>query len=340
MLLLTEPGDTSQTLACRILGDPDDSYANKLREMNKNTLAYTSLAGDYYIPDQLIWCPEFSELDNYPDHREMILSEAQFIPSWGKANISKLQNQGVDMNDLIATSQVIQDHNRSESNKKDHAIISGMVAQAGLESFSRAIEHGAYPAEQFSQTIERLDAVMADLLKVKKSGNTELVRSTRNKFKQLYKESIETLQHNTKLYKNRLSLKTAKILPSMNKLEKLATKKGIMISDLQDVRVLEKIARYGHWAGRGCFAFSIVLGASEVYEAYKNDEDWITKAVGVGTETLITWAAGALLLTLTPAGWAVLAGAAITEGIALNLGGNYIETITETWVHKHLHNII
>lgn len=73
---------------------------------------------------------------------------------------------------------------------------------------------------------------------------------------------------------------------------------------------------------------------------YQKDEDWVAKAVGVGAETLITWAAGALLLTLTPAGWVVLAGAAIAEGMALNLGGDYIEQVSETWAHKHLHNLI
>lgn len=344
MLLLTEPGDTSQTLACRILGNPDDSYAKKLREMNKNTLAYTSLENDYYLPDQLIWCPEFSQLDNHPAHREMILSETQFIPSGAKANISKLQSQGVDVNDTIAAAKVVQDHNQSNFTKKDHAIISGMVAQAGFNAFSQSIGHAAKPAERFTRSMNALNSTLKDLLDAKRSGNKALTKKLRAQLKEAYTKTTKTLARDTQLYKNRLFLKTNKIFPSASWLEKKATKKGIMINDLQDVRILEKIGRYGRWAGRGCFAFTIALGISEVYDAYQKKEDWVAKAVGVTAEIIATMAAGsAIVFLLTPLGWVALAGAAVAEGFMLTFGGDFIENLAEKithWADGYIREII
>ncbi len=57
----------------------------------------------------------------------------------------------------------------------------------------------------------------------------------------------------------------------------MAYKKGIFINDLADVEVMGNIAEYGKMAGRTCFIFSVVLGASEVYHAFKEHEDWIAK---------------------------------------------------------------
>lgn len=324
MLLLTEPGDTAASIACRILDKPDESYAKKFHQMNKDTLAYTSIEGDSYIPDQLVWCPDFSELDNHPVQREIIQNETNFIPSKGKANISKLQNANIDMNNLIATSKIIKNHNQTKQDENP-AIISGMVARAGIESFSRSIEHAFHPAEKFSESMSELNNSLSRLLKAKKSGSKDAVRMARQRFKEIYQYTMENLAHDTKLYKNRLSLKTGKILPSANRLEKLATKKGIMVYDLEDVRVLEKIARYGHWAGRACYLFSIGLGAREVVEAYKEDQDWIAKAVGVSAEIGAAWLLGKALLFFTPAGWVALVGTAILEGAIIATTGQGIE---------------
>lgn len=58
---------------------------------------------------------------------------------------------------------------------------------------------------------------------------------------------------------------------------------------------------------------------------YQKDEDWVAEAAGVGTEIGAIWLAGELLLALAPAGWIVLTGAAIAEGVALTLGGERLK---------------
>ena len=131
------------------------------------------------------------------------------------------------------------------------------------------------------------------------------------------------------------------MLNSSKRLEYRIRRKHIYINDLDDVKTLGKIARYGKWLGCAGFVFAAAYGADQVYETYKKRGDWIAQVIGLGTEFGVLAGVGEALLLLTPVGWVATACVAITEGVLFAVGGHAIEHYTEeavSWAQRHLLN--
>ncbi len=338
MITFTGVDDTPASVTHRVLGYNDDSYAKKLWNMNERSFARQLFSDSgLFARNRAVWLPGFSERESDQDWVNRHLHRLDFIPSWGRSNIVRLQKAGVDMNRLISIGKSTRYSNRV--NAVNSPLITGAFAgNASFESFSRMVERTAHPAEKFSKAMENLNEKTAHLLKVHRVVHTEEegkqvqneVNAARAEVDAAAKDVGETLKSSAKIYNNRLRLKTKLMLKDPSLIRAAASKRNILLGDFDDVKMLSKIARHGKWAGRGCFVLSALLGADEVYQTYEDGGDAFKKAVGVGAELGAIWAVGeGLLLLFTPAGWVTLVCIAIAEGIILTLGGNVVEKFGE-----------
>lgn len=102
-----------------------------------------------------------------------------------------------------------------------------------------------------------------------------------------------------------------------------------MIYDLDDVKSLSQVGAFGarasKWVGRGGAVIGYAAGGYEVYQTYKRGGDWQDQAVGIGTEMIAIETAGAIMLELTPVGWAATIAVGVGEGLAYAFAGGKIE---------------
>jgi len=341
MIIFTRGYETVGMLTHDILGYNDESYANKLIIANQNTFNGRLLREQgFYWPNRALWIPEVSRLDNDPQLRNIILHRCDCIPSWGRANLVKLQKHKVNINHLVGAGKCIRQHNRV--NYADgQGIATSLGAQAAAESMFRGAERAAKPAEQFTRQMKNLNNHLKNLVALRKAGKDGAeIQSAREAYKTAYKEAQYSLNHSAKLYARRLSHKASKYLISAKHSELIANKKGIFIDSLDDIKILGRIARYGKGIhGLGYIAIA-GLGVDEVYDTYKEGGDWEAKAVGLGVEIgSIQFAGAVMLFFITPAGWIATIAVAIGEGIAYTAGGKFIDYKTEEgyeWIKKHL----
>ncbi len=332
MIIFTKGNETLGSLVHDILGYNDESYGKKIIAANRNSINGAQyIEQGYFWPNRALWLPEISRLDNDPDIRDIILHRCDFIPSWGRANLVKLQKHRVNINHLIGVGKCIRQHNRV--NYADgKGIAASLGAQATAESMFRLGERAAKPAEQFTNQMKRLNTQLKNLVALRKAGKSaEEIQSARTAYQATYKETQYALNHGAKLYAKRLSHKATKYLMSAKHSESIAYKKGIFIDALDDVKMLARIARYGKWAGRGFYMFSALLGIDEVFDTYEEGGDWEATAVGVGSEMAIIMGLGQIMLLFTPAGWVTTVAIAIGEGLLYTKMGNSIKTWTENW---------
>jgi hypothetical protein len=335
---LAEPMDNSRSIAHRVLGYPDESYAQKIWGMNKTGFACHVMNGSgEYMAHYPVWLPGYSRLDDDPIVRESLMNRVNFMPSAARRNLLTLQKHGVDVNHLVGMSRAIQQSNR-DNYSEGEGIAASLGVKAGVETVHRTIERSTHPAEIFSRKINRLNQTIKDMVKAQNepvytgepmlAGEQQLMihQEYKKACEIAYKDAVHSLNHEGKLYANRIAMKASKALSmSVMELQRVARKHGFLVSDLNDVKLLDKIGRYGKWAGKGCFLFSAALGVDEVYETYKHGGDAFKKSVGVGLELGVAYAVGEAFLLATPAGWVALAGLAIVEGVTLALSSKYVE---------------
>lgn len=339
MITMSQAGDTPYSIAARVLGSPDESYAKAIYQANLTSFANEVMNNcGIYAANRAVWLPGVSHIDDDTELRNHIIHKLDYIPSWGRSNLAKLQRSRVDINHMIGSAKAIRKHNRVNY-QEGQGIATSLGAKAAVETVHRGAERITRQGEIFSGKMRELNDNLKNLLETRQEGDHIATTAARDSFRASYQDAVETLNHDAKIFASRTSKKTAKYFMSPKHMEMVARKKGILISDLDDVAVVSKIARYGEWGSHGMFMFSVGLGADDVYTTYKAGGDWKKKAVGIGAETTALFIAGDILLNLTPVGWVATLALIIGEGIVLSGLGELIEKGTEkvyAWAENNM----
>ncbi|MCK4869947.1 MAG: hypothetical protein KAS93_02440 [Gammaproteobacteria bacterium] len=340
MITMSQAGDTPYSIAARVLGSPDESYAEAIYQANLTSFANEVMNNcGIYAANRAVWLPGVSHIDDDTELRNHIIHKLDFIPSWGRSNLAKLQRSKVDINHMIGSAKAIRKHNRINY-QEGQGIATSLGAKAAVETIHRGAERITRQGEVFSGKMRELNGSLKNLLKTRQEGDHFATTTARDSFRASYQETVETLNHDAKIFAARTSKKTAKYFMSPKHMEMVARKKGILISDLDDVAVVSKIARYGEWGARGCFVFSAAIGTDEVYETYKHHGDVWGKVGEVLVEIGTAIAAGAICFVLiTPVGWVAVATAAIVEGVGIAAASNFMGTKVGKPLGDDAHNV-
>ena len=323
MITMSQAGDTPYSIAARVLGSPDESYAEAIYQANLTSFANEVMNNcGIYAANRAVWLPGVSHIDDDTELRNHIIHKLDYIPSWGRSNLTKLQRSRVDINHMIGSAKAIRKHNRINY-QEGQGIATSLGAKAAVETVHRGAERITRQGEAFSGKMSELNGSLKTLLDTRQEGDHIATAAARDSFRTAYQDAVETLNHDAKIFAARTSKKTAKYFMSPKHMEMVARKKGILISDLDDVAVVSKIARYGEWGARGCFMFSAALGADEIYRTYKHHGDAWGKSGQVLTEIGVAAAIGfGCFLVFTPVGWIGLIATAIVEGVGISIIAN------------------
>lgn len=354
MIYFTSLSDTPNSIAKDLLGGIDygNVLGDSIRDANRNTMASRCGIGSYYAPNRPIWIPGFSSIGEYGPIRDAIIRRLDTLHSEPRSRLATAIRRRNDLNPIMGATHAIEKNNRANSDKAK-VITASLAGAASIETAKRTIERVNHQAEKFSESMAKLNDVTKQAAEIHKlhGPSSDAFKAIRATLQEQHQETVQVLNKHAKLFARRLSIKTTKHMRSA-KIELMrARKKGIMISDLDDVKRIEKIARYGKWASHSLFAFSIALGIDEVYETYQNGGDAFVKATGLTFEMTSSAVLGGLVtFAFTPAGWVALAGFAVVEGVAFAFAGKGLESAGEKlgkgleecyeWVKEKLKNLL
>jgi hypothetical protein len=328
MIRFTEDGETPQEVAVDILGHPDDSFAKQIAQYNTNSFAWQIYHGcGYYAPNRPLWIPGYSTIDDDPKLYEDILHRLEFLTDSERSKLVKLQQHNIDINKLIGISHTVSHFNRkhiAEGNK----IANLMGVQLGVETARRGVEHAFHPLHKFEKNAGKLNEYLRKMAKAQNEGDFELAKTQKLNVKAAYQGTVDALNKSSRFFANRLSIKTKRYFNSSKRMRQFA-RKGIFINDFDDLKYIERLAKYGKWLKRGGFAVQAVVGSAEVYETYREHKGWEKKAAGVSVELGVVYLAGEAFLAFTPPGWIALVATAVVEGIILTGFGSFVEEKTE-----------
>ncbi len=315
MITFTDAGDTPNSIAHKVLGRLDESYADKIREANKTSFAYMLMNySGFYSGNRAIWLPELSRYDDNPLHCRRLISEFDFMPSYVRANLVQLQKQGLDINYLAGIAKCTLGYNKHHR-EDGMKILGAFAAQTGVESANRFMERIANTSKRFYGHMHELNQALADLVDARRAGEAEKLQALRTRLNKVRRHVCRELHAEAELYTKRLSLMTQQALHSSRRLERLAFKKGIMVTELADVRLIEYIGRGCKYLTRGTYVASLLTGAYDVYKEYKNGEDWQADLFGIGVGLGFAALVGAgLALMLTPVGLVTIICTSVVEG--------------------------
>lgn len=340
MIYLTTVGETPSTIASDLLGGADygNSFADAIRSANRNNIAH-HLVSDLrygYAPFRPIWIPGFSSLDSNSAVYEGIIRRIDRLSGDTRMRLALAMQRGADLNILVGATKAIQQHNNT-GHHDAKIITSALAGNTAVESGLRTAERVEAQAEHFHESMSHLNQATKKAVDVFKAHGASSVefRTAREELQLVHRETMLSLSKDAKLFSNRLSAKATRHMMSAKHEFMLAKKKGIFISDLEDVKYVEKIFKCSNWLSKRFMAFSIILGVDEVYETFKEGGDAFTKSAGIGLELGFAYTVGVGLIALfTPAGWVTLIGTAFLEGAAIAGFGTGIEKFGESMGHK------
>ncbi len=330
MIIFSESGDTPASIAARILGYNDADYAKKIRDANSNGYAWQMANGaGYYVPWRPLWIPGFSKYDHDFLAREQFCRRIDGIPTYQRRKLTQAQKQCVNLNYTIAHAKVTKQYNSTKSNEEPF-LTAGLVGKSVSESIGRGVERYKGQAEKFIESMNDLDRATENYYLASIKDNPDKLSIAELQLKQARNDALDEVAKKAKLIARKTLKKTSWLTGSTEKMQRFATDHGIFINDLEDIRILDKIAGSLKWMGRGCIALSVFIGAKEIYEAYENHQDVIAKTVGVISEIGYVIAAGtAIGYLFTPAGWISLIFTAGLEGVGLAVTGKLFEIEVE-----------
>ena len=121
MITISEPGDTAASVAHRVLGIEDASYAKAISEENQNSFANRmSFKNAIYSPTgvfapyRALWLPTGSALDNNHALRDQLLHRFDFISGEGRQKLLMMQKTGIDINHAVGSGMLMHYHNKKQ----------------------------------------------------------------------------------------------------------------------------------------------------------------------------------------------------------------------------------
>src|SRR3989339_553952 len=316
MLYFTHPMDTPEKIAYSSLGYPDADFADQIRQVNAQTLAYkTKPWSDFYSPYHPIWIPDNTNISLF-EHQQMICSMEKLSHD-SQDKLIHLQKNGIDTVTAAHAYQMTARANLKISQGINDPFFSKLHHYA-VEFLGGAAHAKEQRLMRFEQT---LDEVKTNLFKIKtavEEGSKEQIRNARSVFKKSFQSMQSAYQDELENFR----LERQVIYRKYWKMESRFMKEGIKVLNSHELKAVARFAKSLKYIIKGVIVAGIVEDSYDVYEAYKHHGHWLKLAIEdaaeVGAAVLIGIGVAAVF---TGGGWAVLLVAGAAD-VLLNLGAD------------------